>query len=81
MDLFLPTRPTHDPAGLGTGMFAVFKDLRAVYENMDYAGCVLVRLFIRRMIANRIRIENDNIGVISFFELTPPVELEILCRQ
>src|SRR4030042_594881 len=81
VDLFLPTGPAHDPARLGAGMFAVFQDLFAVYENMDHAGRVLVGLFIRRIIANRIRIENDYIGVISLLKLSPPVELEILRRQ
>jgi len=62
-------------------MFAVLEDLRAVYENMDHTSSVLVRLFIRRVIGNRIRIENNYVCVISCFKFSPPVELEILRRQ
>jgi len=62
-------------------MFALFEDLSTVHENVNHAGRVLVRLFIRRMIGNRIRIENDYVGVISFFKLSPPIELKILRRQ
>ena len=62
-------------------MFTVFEDLLAVNENMDHAGRVLVRIFVRRMVGNRIRVENDDIGVISLLKLSTPVELEILRRK
>ena len=51
-DLFLPTGPTNNPAGLGAGMFAVFEDLRAVYENVDHAGRLVGRIFIGRVMVN-----------------------------
>lgn len=79
--LLFPTWSADNSAGFGAGMFAIFEHLCAVYENMDHAGCILVRFFISCMVSNCFRVENDDVRIISFFKLSPPVKLEITCRQ
>ena len=45
-----------------TGMFTVLKNLRAIYENMFHPNRVLMRLRISRAIADRHRIEHNDIS-------------------
>jgi hypothetical protein len=62
-------------------MFAVFKHLYAVYENMDHTRCILVRFFERRVVDDCVGVENDNVCVESFFKFSPAVEFEVFRRK
>jgi len=62
-------------------MFTVFEHLGAVDKDMLHPRRVLVRFFKRRMVDDHLRIENDNVSVVSLFEPSPPVEFQILRRQ
>lgn len=70
-----------DAAGFGAGVLAVVEDLCAVDEDVLHAGGVLVGLGVGRAIGDGVGIEDDEVGVVAFFQSAPPVELQIAGRQ
>ena len=76
-----PSGSAHYLSRLGAGVLAVLEDLGSVDEYMDHAGGVLTRLLVRRMVADGGRVEDDDVGTVSFLQFSAPVELEVLRRQ
>lgn len=62
----IPAWTTDEPPGLGAGVISVLQNLDAVDKNVDHAGGILVGLIEGRMILNRRRVENHDIGEIVF---------------
>ncbi len=54
----------NEPAGGRTGVDAVVEHVRAVDEDVDHAGRVLVRIGRHRMVGHRGRIEDDHVGMV-----------------
>ena len=59
------------------GMLAVLEDVHAVHKYIFDTDCELVRIFIRRAIGNRVRIEHNDVGKHSFFQETSMMEAEV----
>src|SRR5918995_324795 len=73
MKLFFPTSPAgaaDDTSRFGIRMFAILDDLFAVHKDVSHTGGVLMRLLVRRIIADSRRIENGDVGVIIALETT-----------
>ena len=62
-------------------MLTVLQDLRAIYENMLHPNRVLMRLRISRPIADRRRIENNDISKHAFLEITAMIQPQVRGRQ
>lgn len=58
-------------------MLAVFKHLNAVDENMFHADCVLVRIFVRRLVCNRFRIKYYHVGKVPLPDKTATFEAQV----
>ena len=52
-----PSRPSHHSSGCSSRMLAIFKNLLAIYKNMDYSGSILMWIIKSRMIDNRFGIK------------------------
>ncbi len=66
---------------LGASVFALFKNLHAVNENVFHADGILMRLVERRVIGDRPWIEHDHIREHSFFNETAMIEAEVSSWQ
>jgi hypothetical protein len=62
-------------------MLTVLQDLRAIYENMLHPNRVLMWLRISRTIADRGRIEHNDISKHAFFELAATIQSQVRARQ
>ena len=55
-------------------MLTVPQDVDAVHEDVRHPGGVLVRPIERRMVLDRVRVEDDNVGVIVPRQSPAPIQ-------
>src|SRR5438105_9042267 len=73
-----PTWPTNHSPRQSAGVLAVPQDLYTVHENIAHARRILMRLVECRVVLNRFRIEDDDVGVVPRHQSAAIVQLEIV---
>src|SRR5215468_4822917 len=75
--LFDLPRPPQRAPGLRPGVLAVFQDLRAIDKHVFHADGELMRLLEGGAVGDGLRVEDDDVGEISFLQKSATIELQI----
>src|SRR5947208_9742518 len=73
-----PTRPTNHPPRQSASVLAVAQNLQSVHKHIAHTGRVLVRLLECRVVLDRVRVEDDDVGEISRHQSAAIAQLAII---